>query len=215
MQTTSTETRRGEETWNMRLVGHTDMNGHGDGMHINLKDGFAFVAHMGDSRVGTSIVDVSDPTKPRVVNEIHTPAGTHSHKVQIVGDILVVNNEKNPEEPAAADWAVDTASVWSRVSVAALLVTAISVVVVPLLRAFRSGKPFGDVATRVQVPAWAAVTVALGLVPINAHAWYAIWPLAPLALLSTTTKSDRFRGLLALCFVWIVVSFLIYHTWIA
>ncbi|MFN0073530.1 MAG: LVIVD repeat-containing protein [Chloroflexota bacterium] len=105
MQTTSTETRGGEETWNMRLVGHTDMNGHGDGMHINLKDGFAFVGHMGDSRVGTSIVDVSDPTAPRVVNEILTPPGTHSHKVQIVGDLLVVNNERNPEEREAPEWA--------------------------------------------------------------------------------------------------------------
>lgn len=105
MQTTSSDTRRGEDTWNMRLVGQTDMNGHGDGMHINLKDGYAYVAHMGDSRVGTSIVDVSDPTRPHVVNEILTPPGTHSHKVQIVGDILVVNNERSPEERDAPEWA--------------------------------------------------------------------------------------------------------------
>ena len=55
------------EALNMRLVGQTDLNGHGDCMHVNLKDGFAFVAHMGESRVGTSVVDVSDPRRPRVV----------------------------------------------------------------------------------------------------------------------------------------------------
>jgi hypothetical protein len=52
---------------NMRQVGQTDLNGHGDCMHINVKDGFAYVGHMGESRVGTSVVDVSDPRRPRVV----------------------------------------------------------------------------------------------------------------------------------------------------
>src|SRR5919198_2643187 len=83
------------EALNMRVVGQTDLNGHGDCMHVNLKDGYAFVAHMGESRVGTSVVDVRDPTRPRLVTQLHTPPGTHSHKVQIVGDVLLVNNEKS------------------------------------------------------------------------------------------------------------------------
>src|SRR5256885_2196878 len=49
------------DAWNMRLVGQTDLNGHGDCMHVNLKDHYAFVAHMGESRVGTSVVDIADP----------------------------------------------------------------------------------------------------------------------------------------------------------
>lgn len=102
--TAPTEQQRGAESWNMRLVGHNDLNGHGDGMHVNLKDGYAFVAHMGDSRAGTSVVDVRDPTKPRVVHQIQTPPGTHSHKVQIVGDVLVVNNERSPSEIGAETW---------------------------------------------------------------------------------------------------------------
>ena len=53
------------ETLNMRVVGQTDLNGHGDCMHVNLKDGYAYVGHMGESRVGTSVVDVSDPRAPR------------------------------------------------------------------------------------------------------------------------------------------------------
>ena len=79
------------EALNMRLVGQTGLNGHGDCMHINLKAGYAFVAHMGESRVGTSVVDVSDPGRPRVVTQLETPVGTHSHKVQVVGDVLLVN----------------------------------------------------------------------------------------------------------------------------
>ena len=38
------------DTLNLRLVGQTDLNGHGDCMHVNLKDGFAFVGHMGETR---------------------------------------------------------------------------------------------------------------------------------------------------------------------
>jgi hypothetical protein len=73
-------------------------------MHINLKDGFAFVAHMGESRVGTSVVDVSDPSHPRVVTQLETPVGTHSHKVQVVGDVLLVNYERSMFEPQATSW---------------------------------------------------------------------------------------------------------------
>jgi hypothetical protein len=94
-----------DEAWNMRLVGQTDLDGHGDCMHVNLKDGFAFVAHMGESRVGTSVVDVSDPRQPRVVNQLQTPPGTHSHKVQVVDDVLLVNYERNANlEPEATSW---------------------------------------------------------------------------------------------------------------
>jgi hypothetical protein len=92
------------EAWNMRLVGQTDLNGHGDCMHVNLKDHYAFVAHMGESRVGTSVVDVSDPQQPRVVAQLETPSGTHSHKVQIVDDVLLVNYERSMFEPEATSW---------------------------------------------------------------------------------------------------------------
>ncbi len=99
------EPRPRAEAWNLRLVGHTDLDGQGDAMHVNLKDGYAFVGHMGFSRVGTSIVDVSDPTRPRLAGRLHAPAGTHTHKVQIVGDTLLVNHERNP-------WGRDN-SAWS------------------------------------------------------------------------------------------------------
>lgn len=92
------------EALNMRLVGQTDLNGHGDCMHVNVKDGFAYVGHMGESRVGTSVVDVSDPRRPRLVAQLETPTGTHSHKVQVVGDVLLVNYERSMFEPDATSW---------------------------------------------------------------------------------------------------------------
>jgi hypothetical protein len=64
-------------------------------MHVNLKDGHAFVAHMGDR--GTSIVDVRDPRSPRLIGRLPAPTpNTHGHKVQIVGDVLLVNRERIP-----------------------------------------------------------------------------------------------------------------------
>ena len=69
---------------NVRLVAQTDLNGHGDGCQVCAVDGFAYVGHMGESRVGTSILDVSDPADPLLVCQLTTAPGTHSHKVQVV-----------------------------------------------------------------------------------------------------------------------------------
>lgn len=99
-----TPSAAGRESKGIRLVGQCDLAGSGDAMHVNLKDGFAFVGHMGDGRVGTSVVDVRDPSRPVVVNQLRTPPGTHSHKVQVVGDVLLVNYEKNLREPDATTW---------------------------------------------------------------------------------------------------------------
>lgn len=88
------DARGAPQARNMRLVGHCPMDGRGDGMHINLKDGYAFFGHMGDNGIGTSIVDVRDPMAPRLVGQLPVPSGIHSHKVQIVGDVLLVNYER-------------------------------------------------------------------------------------------------------------------------
>jgi hypothetical protein len=54
--------------------------------HITNKDGY-----------GTSIVDISDPKKPKLVSQIKLddPAESHSHKARVVGDIMIVNSERN------------------------------------------------------------------------------------------------------------------------
>ena len=56
---------------------------------------FLYVAHMGDSGVATSIVDVRDTEHPEVVGQLLCPPGVHSHKVQIAGDLLLVNYESH------------------------------------------------------------------------------------------------------------------------
>jgi hypothetical protein len=92
------------------LISSTDLGGHGDCMHVNVVDAVAYVGHMGADRVGTSVVDVADPRKPKVLAQIHTPPGTHSHKVQVHDGIMLVNHERNPrEQPQASQWSAGLA----------------------------------------------------------------------------------------------------------
>src|ERR671914_689406 len=82
------------ESWNVRLIGHHDLNGHGDGMQL-LKNGrYVYVAHLGTSPMALTIVDAADPQDPRVVRQIPHAPNTHAHKVQIAGDILIQNQER-------------------------------------------------------------------------------------------------------------------------
>jgi hypothetical protein len=82
------------ESRNIELLGHSDLNGKGDGMQIMLNGDYLYVGHMGYTGVGTSVLDVSDPRNPRVVRQIPIAENTHSHKVQLAGDILLVNHEQ-------------------------------------------------------------------------------------------------------------------------
>ena len=43
---------------------------------------------------GTSVLDVSDPAKPRLVASIDIPPRLHSHKVRVANGIMVVNRER-------------------------------------------------------------------------------------------------------------------------
>src|SRR5262249_58261235 len=49
------------------------------------------------AQLGTTILDVSDPAKPRCVATITlTDTTSHSHKVRVAGDVMIVNHERNP-----------------------------------------------------------------------------------------------------------------------
>ena len=91
----SKSTPREAEAWNIRLIGHSDLNGYGDGMQLMLKENYLFVGHLG--KMGTTILNVSDPTAPRVVHQLKNPPNIHTHKVQIFDNILFVNFEKYPK----------------------------------------------------------------------------------------------------------------------
>jgi hypothetical protein len=93
----------------MSVVGHIDLDGKGDLMHVNVVDGVAYLGHMGYNDLGTSIVDVSDPSRPSLITQIPRPAGTHTHKVQVLGDVLLVNHERNRFEEAPPSWSAGMA----------------------------------------------------------------------------------------------------------
>ncbi len=80
----------------LELIGHSDLGGKGDGMQIMRNGDVVYVGHMGDFGVGTSVVDVSDLTRPRVITQLPAPARTHAHKTQFADGLLLVNNERYP-----------------------------------------------------------------------------------------------------------------------
>jgi len=75
---------------NVKRIGRTDLAGGGQ---VVVEDGYAFVGHM-DPPHGTTILDVRDPKHPKTVAQIEIPQGVHSHKVQVSGDIMLVNLER-------------------------------------------------------------------------------------------------------------------------
>jgi len=80
---------------NVRRVGHLDLPGAGQ---VTVADGYAYVGHIPNKQgLGTSIIDISDPKNPRVVTTVtlDDPA-SHSHKVRIFGELMLVNHERNP-----------------------------------------------------------------------------------------------------------------------
>jgi hypothetical protein len=87
---------RSPEQHGLALVGHTDLAGRGDGMQVMRSGDVLYVGHMGDFGVGTSVLDIADPTRPTVVRQIPVPNGTHSHKVQLADGLLLANHEQYP-----------------------------------------------------------------------------------------------------------------------
>lgn len=71
-------------------------------------------------------------------------------------------------------------------------------------------RPAGAALLRIQLHGWVAVTVVLSLLPVNAHAWYTIWALGPVAALS----GGRGRWLAAYL-VLVGCFFVAYHTEVA
>lgn len=114
---------------------------------------------------------------------------------------------------AARDAAAGAGDWLSRIGAIALLATAVAIAIRPHLRTAvdRVGESIQPI--RAQVAAWTAATVGLGLIPINAHAWYAIWPLAPVAVASAVPMRTRPRVWIAVYLGWLLLSFLVYHTW--
>lgn len=78
----------------LRVVGRHDLGGHGDGMQVVRNGPALYVGHLGTSGMGTTILDVSDPIRPRLISQRPAPPGSHSHKVQCADGLLLVNEEQ-------------------------------------------------------------------------------------------------------------------------
>src|SRR5262245_58752017 len=79
---------------NVRRHGHLDLPGAGQ---VAVVGSHAYVGHIPNAdQLGTSIIDISDPKRPRVIATITLDdPGSHSHKARVAGDIMSVNHERN------------------------------------------------------------------------------------------------------------------------
>ncbi len=79
---------------NVRRLAHLDLPGAGQ---VTVAGKYAYVGHITNKeRLGTSILDVSDPRKPRLLSQLHLDDGdSHSHKARVAGDLMIVNVEQN------------------------------------------------------------------------------------------------------------------------
>ena len=65
------------------------------GGQVTVDGQYAYVGHMKPPH-GTTIIDVADPAHPKPVHTLMLPdAYSHSHKVRVAGDVMIVNVEQN------------------------------------------------------------------------------------------------------------------------
>jgi len=82
----------GDYAHKVKRIGHLDIAGGGQ---VVVRGNYAYVGHMKPPH-GTSIIDVSDPARPRLAASIELPdKHSHSHKVRLAGDLMLVNVEQN------------------------------------------------------------------------------------------------------------------------
>ena len=88
------KTDTGALAHNVRRLAHLDIPGAGQ---VTIAGHHAYVGHIPNKeQLGTTIIDVEDPYNPRVVSTITLDdPDSHSHKVRVVGDVMIVNHERN------------------------------------------------------------------------------------------------------------------------
>jgi hypothetical protein len=89
------ERPKGALARNVRRLGHLDLPGAGQ---VTIAGQYAYVGHIPNKQnLGTSIIDIADPANPRLVATVTLDDATsHSHKVRVAGDLMLVNLERNP-----------------------------------------------------------------------------------------------------------------------
>ena len=79
---------------NVKRLAQMELTGAGQ---VYVEGHYAYIGHLANKqRLGTTILDIADPRKPRIVSQIMLDDdSSHSHKARVVGDIMIVNNEQN------------------------------------------------------------------------------------------------------------------------
>jgi hypothetical protein len=79
---------------NVTRISHTELPGAGQ-VYVDGK--YAYIGHITNKEgLGTSILDISDPKKPKLLSQVPVgDPGSHSHKTRVIGDIMIVNSEQN------------------------------------------------------------------------------------------------------------------------
>ncbi|MFC1815845.1 LVIVD repeat-containing protein [Thermodesulfobacteriota bacterium] len=123
------------ESQNVRLLGYSDLQGR-PALQVVLKGNFAYVGHHSGTAAnplsgkmepnGTSIVDVSDPSQPKLVHHIPGYAGAESRAVQVVenfyeGRDFLLRNQESGEFTGFEVWDITNRSHSIRISTIAPL----------------------------------------------------------------------------------------------
>ena len=79
---------------NVEPLAHFDLPGAGQ---VTVEGDYCYIGHIPNPEgLGTTILDVSDPRRPEVVTTITLDdRDSHSHKVRVVDDLMIVNHERN------------------------------------------------------------------------------------------------------------------------
>jgi hypothetical protein len=79
---------------NITRLSHLELPGAGQ---VYVSGQYAYVGHVTNKeRLGTSILDVSDPRNPKLLSQVFLDdPDSHSHKARVIGDIMIVNHERN------------------------------------------------------------------------------------------------------------------------
>ena len=78
---------------NIRHLCRQEISGGGQ---IVIQGHYVYIGHQHGPE-GTTILDISDPRNPKTVSVLMVPhPWSHSHKVRVIGDLMVVNSEIEP-----------------------------------------------------------------------------------------------------------------------
>jgi len=66
------------------------------GGQVVIQGQYAYIGHQ-HGPDGTTILDISDPRSPKIVSKLlMSDPQSHSHKVRVIGDLMIVNSEVEP-----------------------------------------------------------------------------------------------------------------------